>query len=96
MEYLSAHMTCFYQIKNGSRADMLVHGPGNKVPGPFYFLQFGSDTGGADEDGRNLPQSVVISMEADRLNCPARKRFSPEVSFALNERAMRRGRFPCS
>ena len=30
---------------------MLVHGPGNKVPGPFYFLQFGSDIGGADEDG---------------------------------------------
>src|SRR5689334_18401579 len=39
---------------------------------------------------------VVVFMEADRLNYPARKRFSPEVSFALNERAMRRGRFPCS
>jgi len=56
MEYLSAHMTCFYQIKNGSRADMLVHGPGNKVSRPFYFLQFGSGIGGAGEDGRNLPQ----------------------------------------
>ena len=41
-------------------------------------------------------KGVVISMEADRLNYPARKQFSPEVSFALNERAMRRGRFPCS
>jgi len=36
--------------------DMLVHGPGNKVSRPFYFLQFGSGIGGAGEDGRNLPQ----------------------------------------
>ena len=35
-------------------------------------------------------------MEADRLKRPVRNRFSSDVSFALNERAMGRGRFPCS
>ena len=41
-------------------------------------------------------KDVAIYMEADRLKRPARKRLSSEFSFALNERAMRRGRFPCS
>jgi hypothetical protein len=70
--------------------------PGNNVTRPFYFLQLANGVGGATEDGRNVLQGVAIYMEADRLKRPARKRFSPEVPFALNERAVRRGRFPCS
>jgi len=46
--------------------------------------------------GRGHAAKVSLYMEADRLKDPARNRFNPEASFALNERAVRRGRFPCS
>jgi len=39
-------------------------------------LQSGRGLGEADEDVTNVHKCVVIYMEADRLNYPARKRFS--------------------
>jgi hypothetical protein len=70
--------------------------PCNNVPRSFYFLQRGSGIGGPTRTEGTSRKGIATNMEADRLKRPARKRFSSEISFALNERAMRRGRFPCS
>jgi hypothetical protein len=64
--------------------------PGNNIRRAFCFLQLANGVGGGHA------AKVSLYMEADRLKDPARNRFSPEASFALNERAVRRGRFPCS
>jgi len=64
--------------------------PGNNIRRPFCFFA------ACKLRGRGHAAKVSLYMEADRLKDPARNRFSPEASFALNERAVRRGRFPCS